>query len=178
MSNRLWPRAVAAALLLVVALLAGTAVAASKNAPNKATITIKSPVKFKKNKFIQDGSRYIPGNVVVKSGGKLTLKNKSDQPHTFSIVKKKDVPKTLKQVENCGSPGTICDTIFTGHVPDPSGNPTKPVVDVGTPGIDQVGDSLVLNPKSTTKVGVSAKKGTLYFMCGIHSWMQGTLKVR
>ena len=179
MSNRLWPRAVAAALLLAVALLAGTAVAASKKAPNKATITIKSPVKYKTNKFIQDGSRYIPGKVAIKSGGKLTIKNKSSQPHTFSVVQKKDQPKNLRQVENCGGPGTICETIFTAFAPDANGNPTKPVVDVGSPGIDQVGDELSLNPKSTTKVDVSAKKGTtLYFMCGIHAWMQGSLKVR
>jgi plastocyanin len=179
MSNRLWLRLVAAALLLLAASLAGTAVAASKKAPNKATITIKSPVKYKTNKFIQDGSRYIPGKVAIKSGGKLTLKNKSVQPHTFSIVQKKDLPKNLKQIFNCGAPGTICETIFTAFAPDPDGNPTKPVVDVGSPGIDQAGDELSLNPKSTTKVDVSAKKGTtLYFMCGIHAWMQGSLKVR
>ena len=80
---------------------------------------------------------------------------------------------------NAGSPGTICDTIFTALAPDPQGNPTKSVVDVGAPGVDQAGDTVVLNPKSSQKVDISAKKGTtLSFICGIHAWMQGKLKVR
>ena len=55
----------------------------------------------------------------------------------------------------------------------------QPIVDVGTPGIDAPGDSVVLNPKQTVKVDVSAAKGkTLHFMCGIHAWMQGKLKTR
>ena len=122
-----------------VALLAGTAVAASKKAPNKATITIKSPVKYKKNKFIQDGSRYIPGNVAIKSGGKLTLKNRSDQPHTFSIVQKKDQPKNLRQVLSVDPPARSATRSSPAHVPDPDGNPTKPVVDVGPPGSTRSG---------------------------------------
>jgi hypothetical protein len=168
----------ALALLLVVA--GGTALArSSKKTPKNATVTMKSPIKFKRNKFIQDGSHFIPGVVTIKSGGSLSLKNKSDQPHTFSIVAKSDVPKNLKQVGNCGSPGTICEKLFTAFQPDAQGNPTKPVVDVGPPGVDEPGDSFALNPKQTVKVNVSAAKGkTLYFMCGIHAWMQGTLKVR
>jgi hypothetical protein len=179
MSHRLWLRAVALSLMLVVALVAGTAVAASKKPPKKATITLRSPIKVKVNKYFQDGSRFAPGNVVLASGGTLTLKNKGEAPHTFSIVAKKDLPKGPLKILSCGGPGTVCETIFTAHAFDQDGNPTKPVVDVGSPGIDQVGDSLAIAPKSTQKVAISAKKGTtLYFMCGIHAWMQGKLKVR
>jgi len=179
MSHRLWPRAIALALMLVVALVAGTAVAASKKAPKKATITMKNPIKIKKNKYFQDGARFVPGSVVLASGGTLTLKNKGEAPHTFSIVAKKDVPKGTNGILSCGGPGTVCETIFTAHAFDQDGNPTKPVVDVGSPGIDQPGDSLAIAPKSTQKVNLSAKKGTrLYFICGIHAWMQGVIKVR
>ena len=66
--------------------------------------------------------------------GSLTLKNKTDEPHTFSVVNKSDLPRTLNKVGDCGSPGTICDKLFSAHQPDPDGNPTKPVVDVGPPG--------------------------------------------
>jgi hypothetical protein len=180
MLKSLWrPLAVAVLALALVAAGGSAVVAKTKKASNKATITLKSPVKFKRNKFIQDGSRYIPGDVAIKSGGTLTLRNKSSQPHSFSVVAAKDVPKTLKAVDNCGSPGTPCDTFFTAHVPDADGNPTKPVVEAGAAGIDTVGDSVILNPKQTLKLKVSAPKGkTLNFMCVIHSWMSGKLKVR
>src|SRR4051794_6606858 len=136
MVKRLWrPVAVVGLVLALVAV--GTAVGAPKKGPKKATITLRSPVKVKVNKYFQDGARYVPGNAVIGSGGTLTLKNKSEAPHTFSIVERKQLPKGAKGILNCGSPGTICESIFTAHQFDQNGNPTKPVADVGTAGIDQ-----------------------------------------
>lgn len=183
MLNRFWRPFAVAVLALALVTVGGTAVAKSKKASNKATVTAsgKFKSKFKLNKSGQftDGSHFTPGVVLIRSGGTLTLRNKANQPHTFSIVAKKDVPKTRRKLNNCGSPGTICDTISTAHQIGPDGNPQKPVVDVGTPGIDQVGDSFVLNPKSSQKVAISAKASTtLNFICAIHPWMQGVLKVR
>jgi hypothetical protein len=177
MFDRFWRPAVIAVLVLALTAVGGTAIAKSKKAPNKATLSMKSQASFKKNKFFTDKSRFIPGTVVIRSGGTLTLKNKSEAPHTFSIVQKSDLPNSLNKVLGCGGPGTICETIFNAHQPDADGNPTKPVVDVGAAGIDQPGDSVVLNPKSSQKVTVSLAKGkSLYFMCAIHAWMQGVLK--
>ena len=133
----------------------------------------------KRNKFFKDGVHFTPGKSSIRSGGSLTLRNRTEEPHTFSIVKASEVPGTPGKMLNCGSPGTVCDTIFTALAPDPEGNPTKPVVDVGTAGIDQPGDTIVLNPKQTTKVNVSASKGTtLRYICAFHAWMQGQLRVR
>jgi plastocyanin len=177
MLNRLWRPFAVAVLVLSLVAVGGTAVAKSKKAPNKATLRLKAPVKVKLNKFFRDGAHFEPGNVVIGSGGTLTLKNKSDAPHTVSIVAKKDLPKSTGKILGCGAPGTICDTIFTAHTPDPDGNPTKLIVDVGAPGIDAAGDSIWVNPKQTVKVNVSAAKGTtLNFVCAIHAWMQGKLK--
>ena len=179
MLNRFWRPAVFAVLVLALAAIGGTAVAKSKKAPQKATLQAKGKTTVKRNGFIKDSVHWVPGLVTIRSGGKLTLKNRTDEPHTFSIVAAKDVPKSDKKIFDCGSPGTICDTIFTALAPDPQGNPTKSVVDVGAPGVDQAGDTVVLNPKSNQKVDISAKKGTtLSFICGIHAWMQGKLKVR
>ena len=179
MLNRFWRLFAFALLVFALATVGGTAVAKSKKAPNKATVTIKNPIKIKVNKFFQDGARFAPGNVVVRSGGTLTIKNKSEAPHTFSLLAKKDVPKSTGKILNCGSPGTICETIFTAHAPDPDGLPTKPVVDVGAPGLDAPGDSLALGPKQTVKAKVSLANGkSLYFMCAFHAWMQGQLKAR
>jgi hypothetical protein len=181
MIHRFHWRAGVGALVLLLLVAGGTALAKSskQKSPKKATVEMAGRTTFKLNGFIKDSVHFRPGLVVIKSGGSLTLKNKTDEPHTFSIVNKGDQPRSLKDVGNCGSPGTICDKLFSAHQPDANGNPTKPVVDVGTPGVDEPGDSFVLNPKQTMKANVSAAKGkTLYFMCGIHAWMQGSLKVR
>lgn len=179
MLHRFWRRVAVATLVLAVAAAGGTAVAASKKAPNKATIQMKGKLVVKRNKFLKDGAGFYPGTVSIRSGGTLTLRNRQEAPHTFSIVKRSDVPKSVGKMLDCGSPGTICETIFTAHGFDPNGEPQNPVVEVGAPGLDQPGDSLLLSPKSTTKVKVSASKGTnLSFVCGIHAWMQGRIKVR
>lgn len=182
--DRLWRPAVFAVLVLALAVAGGTALAKSKKVPNKVTVTAGGKVssKFGINRFgvFRDAAHFAPGVVVLRSGGTLTLKNRDAQePHTFSIVAKKDLPKTRRKLENCGAPNTICDKVGLAHEFDQQGNPTKPVVDVGAPGVDQVGDSFVLEPKKSQTVNLSAKAGTtLYFMCGIHAWMQGSLKAR
>jgi hypothetical protein len=183
MLHRFWRPAAALVLVLALAVVGGTAMAKSKKAPNKATVTAagKSTSRFKLNGFFlfRDSAHYTPGVVPIRSGGTLTLKNRTSEPHTFSIVTRSERPRTLKKVENCGGPGTICETISNAHQIDQNGNPTKPLVDVGTPGFDEPGDSTVLNPKSTQKVNLTAAKGkTLFFICGIHPWMQGIVKVR
>jgi plastocyanin len=183
MLHRFWRPAAVVLLVLALAAVGGTAVAKSKKAPNNATVQAKGKVltKFKPNGFFlfRDSAHYTPGVVLVRSGGTLTLKNRTTEPHTFSFVAKSDVPKTKKKVENCGAPGTICETLGNAHQIDQNGDPAKPLVDVGTAGFDEPGDSVVLNPKSTQKVDLTAAKGkTLYFICAIHAWMQGVLKVR
>jgi hypothetical protein len=52
-------------------------------------------------------------------------------------------------------------------------------VNVGGAGFDTPGDSVFFDPKSKTKIQLTAKKGkTLYFMCIIHPQMQAQIKVR
>ena len=180
MTNRFWRRAAVGALVAALAVAGGTALAASpKKGPKNTKIEMKGKFSVKRNKYFKDGVHFSPGKASIRSGGTLTLRNRTEEPHTFSIVKESDVPKTVNKILNCGSPGTICDTILTGHQPDAQGNPTKPVVDVGMAGIDQPGDSIVVGPKQSTKVNVSAAKSTtLYFICAIHGWMQGQLRIR
>ena len=38
---------------------------------------------------------------------------------------------------------------------------------------------MVINPKGKISFNVTAKKGTtLYYLCAIHPWMQGKIKVK
>ena len=63
------------------------------------------------------------------------------------------------------------------------GNDQEPpfnyVVNVGPPGLDQPGDSLLIDAEHpVTRARVTAAPGTtLRFICVIHPWMQGKLKV-
>jgi hypothetical protein len=47
------------------------------------------------------------------------------------------------------------------------------------PGLDTVGDSLVLPPKGKVSAKISAKAGSvLYYVCAVHPWMQGKIIVK
>jgi hypothetical protein len=53
------------------------------------------------------------------------------------------------------------------------------VIEAGKPGLDKVGDSLVLAPNGTVSAKISAKAGsTLWYVCAVHPWMQGRINVK
>ena len=169
----------------------GSAVAmAAGSAPKHTTINAVTSFKVKINRYVQDGTRWQKDVYDVKSGGTITVVNlaASDGPHTFSVVKKSDLPRTANQINNC----KICGTILQEHGFDPQsqGPPTPKFqfVENGTgintapaPNVDRPGDSAFIAPSQKAKVTlkVTAKPGTtLYFMCVIHSWMQAKLIVQ
>jgi plastocyanin len=160
-----------------VGAVAVAAVSLGASVRSSATLTATTGSRYVINKYAQNTSHFAPGAVTIRSGGTLTVKSQAGSPHTFSIVKATDLPRTTKQIEQC----KVCQTVAKGHGANPNSNapPTKPVVDVGATGIDRVGDSVFLAPGRRTKLKITAKKGrTLYFMCAIHPWMQGKLHVR
>jgi hypothetical protein len=165
---------------------AGAAIAASSGPPPKhAKIDAVQKVQFKINRYVKDGLRWQKDVYAVKAGGTLTITNKAhDGPHTFSVVTKKDLPRTVKQINNC----QICQTIAQEHGADPNSDapPTHLFVEDGVgqdtpPSIDKPGDSAFIgpNPGDSVTLTVTAKKGaTLYFMCAIHPWMQAKVQVK
>jgi len=138
------------------------------------------------NRYLQDGMRFSPGTVTVKSGGTLTFEygNKQMEPHTLTIVPQSQLPKTVQQVENCA----VCEKEATPHLKNPKAPPDEHnpfvhwVLNKGRPGLDTVGDSVAIQPDPKHKsisVKVSAKPGTtLYFVCAVHAWMQGKIVVK
>ncbi len=159
----------------MLAAMTGTTVAVAAPGGN-ATLNAKSDAKIVINKYEQDLSHWAPGTVTVGSGRTLTIKADQGPPHTFSVVKSSQLPKTTFQIFEC----SLCEKINGDHgFGQGPGPPKKPVIDVGAAGIDQAGDSVVLQPGKSTRLKVSAKKGTtLRFFCTIHPWMQGKLQVR
>jgi plastocyanin len=182
MSRRTLARAAAPALGLAVA-MAAVVPATAQNAPSKATLNVVGKAEFKANRYVKDGMRFGRDVTVVKSGGTLTIVNNTDQPHSFSLVKKSQLARNMAQMEGCFGRGP-CDELAVAHgaINPETGeeqDPTIPLVNVGKEGFDQPGDSVVFGPKSKTKVKITAKKGTqLYFLCAIHPWMQGKLDVK
>ena len=171
--NRRTGLAAATSLALIVAAVV-PAVAAT---PRNATLTAKGGTVFKPNRFIGDGMRFGRDVTTMKSGGTLTIRDRTREPHTFSIVRKSQVPRTARQAERC----TVCRELGIAHgMPENGeGPPTIPVVDKGAKGFSQPGETVAFGPRQTVKVKITAKAGrTLHFICAIHPWMQGKLAVR
>jgi len=175
-----------AAGLALVAGGAGVASAAKTAAASKkVTVSEKQTVKFKVNRYVQDGLRWNKDGYTVKTGGKLTflMTVTSDGPHTFTVVKPKDLPKTSAQIGNC----KICNQLAKAHGANPSSDaPPKFLYlenGVGSktvPSLDRAGDSGFLPPTKGAKITfhVTAKAGTtLSFLCLVHPWMQAKVKV-
>jgi plastocyanin len=151
------------------------------------SVTIKARDKgtsFVVNKSATDTMYFMPGAATVKSGGTLTFEyaGPKDEPHTLSIVKASSLPRTSAQMNNC----TICNTIAGGHIKNPHAppGPTNDIVhwtvDKGKAGLDEPGDSIAIegNGHKSISIKVTAPAGTtLNFLCAVHPWMQGTIKV-
>jgi len=171
--------------VVAAALFASTAL----TAPHASGVTILAKddgVSFKPNKYLQDDMYFSPGTVTVKSGESITFKfneANSMEPHTLTIVKKSELPTTGAQVENC----TACQRYATAHLKNPKAQPgqNNPIVhwtlNKGKAGLDAVGDSIAILPQGkhrSISIKVTAAPGTtLNFLCAVHPWMQGRIKV-
>src|SRR5947207_14360786 len=100
---------VGAMTLALTASGTGAALAAKQGpAPTHATINAVQKVQFKINRYVKDALRWQKDVYQVRSGGTIKVVNKAqDGPHTISVVNKKDLPRTVKQINQC----SICQTI-------------------------------------------------------------------
>ena len=186
MNNRKLAAGVAGLCLAVGA--SGVAVAATTAAAPKS-VTIKEAQTFKAipNRYVQDGLRWAKDVYTVKSGGTITVVNNKngEGPHTFTVVKRKDLPRTAQAMFNCA----ICNKLAQAHGADPNSNapPKFQYLENGVgqatpPEVNQPGDSGVTGSGQKNEqisFKVTAKKGTsLYFMCIIHPWMQAKVQVQ
>jgi hypothetical protein len=146
--------------------------------PQTAQLRIVGGTTMKPGEWIKDDQRFAPRNLDVRSGGSVRLRNKAktEDPHTLSLVRKSDLPKTAVEAFNCEA----CGPFFGAHqVNEETGEVGQPLVNVGPEGFDQPGDSIFVPPGGTVRFDVSADRGTnLYYLCAVHAWMQGKLRVR
>jgi plastocyanin len=167
--------------------LSGVAVAATTAAvPSNVTVKQSTSFKFVPNRYIQDGLRFDKDVYKVKSGGKVNFvfTITDEGPHTFTVVKKKDVPKTPRAL--FGSPALKKLELAHGADPNSEAPPKFQFLENGVgqatpPELNKPGDSGVfVTGKKGEKISfkVTAKKGTdLYFLCLVHPWMQAELEV-
>ncbi|MBS1880235.1 MAG: hypothetical protein JST31_12015 [Actinobacteria bacterium] len=171
---------------LVPALLAtGSAGAAETPAPVPGKVVEKMVLKGKKMAF--------EGPETVYEGEELEVVNETNPrqvgPHTFSLVEKGLLPKTKQAEKSCFTPGHICMSIAKWHGFNPK---TKKItvnpVEAGPAGWSTAGNNkgkkgdswFTGETKKGTRISepVTAKAGTtLYFVCAVHPWMQGSIKV-
>ena len=140
------------------------------------TVAARGGEQFVPNALIQSTFRFVPGPIKVAEGQEITWVDEdrvADEPHTATIVDESDLPTTLEEVFECGAPDEPCGEALEAHF---SGN--TQVVDVGDPGLDSPGDSLLFFPDGSISGEVTAPAGsTLFYLCAIHPWMQGSITV-
>jgi hypothetical protein len=172
-----------AVLALLTALVVPNLAGAELTPETEAVTTIEIKMEGKKMGFF--------GPKTVHEGEVLRIVNTTNPsmvgPHTFSLVTKGSLPKTAKQRKECFTPGHICFAIAKWHKFNPKTEKIgKQLVEAGAEGWDTMGslkkpgDSWFSGEKPGGSIEqiVSAKAGTtLYFMCAVHSFMQGSIKV-
>jgi len=175
-----------AAIAALVAL--GVVGAATAGAAGPARVTVRSTTsfKFKPNRYIQDGLRWNKDSYAVSSGGTVHVVNGdgSEGPHTFTVLAKRDVPKTVRTLFNCRA----CNALTRAHGANPESEapPRFNFLENGVgqntaPDLDRPGDSGVTGrgrKGESIDFHVTASAGTtLYFICLIHPWMQSKIEV-
>jgi plastocyanin len=162
----------------------GAGGAASASAPAKAKAA-KITMNFEDKEFFFEGPES------VEPGQDLKVVNNTDPrkvgPHTFSLVNRKELPKTPEAIKNCERKFKgICGAIIQWHEVDlDTGEVGRNPVEVGKRGWNQqgnlkrTGDSWVSekeNQKFSQKVSAPEGK-TLHFFCAVHASMQGKIRV-
>jgi hypothetical protein len=167
--------------MLVAFVVPALATGAETVIPKAGTTTIEIGMKGKKMGFF--------GPKTVHEGEILKVVNDTMPsmvgPHTFSLVTKGSLPKTPAARKSCFTPGKICMGIAKWYGLKGEEDPKQPLVDSGKEGWDTMGtatkkgDSYFFAKKGEAiEMIVDAKAGTtLYYMCAVHAFMQGSIKV-
>ena len=174
--------AVAAAITIVG--IGGSATASSSSHKAHATVI----------KMRWDGGKtppYFDAPTTVEAGAVLKIKNTTDPnkigPHTFSLVKEKEIPTDPKDIKACAKKFKgICGAIIKWHHVDlQTGDVGVDPVEAGGKGWDKEGSEKVkgdswasLAEGQTFKQKATAEPGTvLHYICAVHPEMQGEITV-
>jgi hypothetical protein len=159
--------------VLLVA-VAGLCLVAVAPAAAVERVVIRGGTVFKAGQYAKDNSRFTPRNLVVDSGERVRVRDRSTdgQPHTLSIVRRGQLPDSFE----C----RVCEQLFVAHeANEETGDVGQPLVNAGAPGFNRPGDSIFVPPGGRVSFRVTADEGrNLNYLCAVHPWMQGQLRVR
>jgi hypothetical protein len=181
------PRGFLLVLPVAAILLAAPALAAAAVTPTGVTDTIHIVLKKGALRFV--------GPKTVTQGDDLKIVNdtsaKQVGPHTFSLVTKGSLPRTPGARKNCFTPKHICLAIAKWHGVNRREEVTINPAKAGEEGWSTMGSSAKLKGDSwftgfkkgaslTQQVtaNTTTEPKTLYFLCAIHPWMQGSVTVQ
>src|SRR5262245_18850805 len=128
-------------VVLPLAALLLLALAGSGASAGASSVQIGGVEKFVPNALINSTFHFAPGPLTVASGDTVTWANATPDPHSITLVSASDLPTSLDAVFACQAPGGACFPALIGQFPD-SGNP----------GLDTVGDSLLVSGSSLAVV--------------------------
>jgi plastocyanin len=130
---------------------------------------------FEPNKFVRADLRFSPGPVTLASGETVTWvhDDQTEAPHTATLVNEEDLPDDFTGLFDC----QVCAAALAAHFP---GGPPVIVVDPDGDGqFSSPGDSLLFFDDGEISAQINAPSGTtLYYLCAIHPWMQGSINVK
>ncbi len=164
-------------LVVLLAALLAVGLAAAPAYAGK-TVKTRGGDAFSPNEYLSSTLHFDAGVIFVRSGERVTWvdADKSGDPHSITMVMEKNVPNTVNEIFAC----PIC-SLINNHLEDPN-DPDSGLarrrVDFGPAGMQSQGDSLILLPGKRIGARVNAKVGRrLHYLCAIHPWMQGTIRV-
>ena len=167
------PRRITVLLAAALAVALSASVAASAGGATKR-IRVVGGLVFKAGEGVTDNQRFAPRVLTVDEGDRVVLRGRARTPddHTLSIVRRNQLPSSF----NCGA----CESIGAAHEFDPeTGQVGKRRVNVGAPGFNRPGDSVVISRRERVSFRVTADEGrNLSYLCAVHPWMQGEIRVR
>ena len=167
-----------AVLALALGSFAPAAGSTDPSAPSQRTtpenrVLVLGADTFEANVLIQSTYRFSPERIYVTSGERLRWvdEDEGNDPHTITVVRRSQLPDAFGDLFACDP----CNDALGAHFGGP-----EPTIKVnqGRSGLNQPGDSLLLNPDDAVGAAVKAPAGTtLSYLCAIHPWMQGRITV-
>lgn len=168
------------AVVIAAAALAAVAVPGTSNAGGGPTVvTIRGNFTLEPNRYIQLAFRYVPGDVTVNSGSRVMWRERAafKEPHTVTIVRRSNLPTSIEELDACFGPKGPCSAALRRHG---RGKDRKNIVENRNSkrGLDKPRDSRWIGVNDEFTAKITARPGkTLYYLCALHPWMQGSIEV-
>ncbi len=164
-------------ILVVVVALVAVASGGVVTAGPARTVKTKGGEQFVPNAMLLGNIKFAPGPITVNSGDTATWEHadRTEDPHIITIVNEADLPTTVQEVLFC----PLCGVTIGEHFPDGAPVFVREDDDDTEFGLDGVGDSLLIFDNESISAEITAPADTtLFYLCAIHPWMQGSIRVK